>query len=460
MDMKLAVVILAAGQGSRMHSAIPKVLHEIAGRPLLHHVIDAARELQPEQIMVVHRHTNDLVQNACPDPDLTWVEQEQPQGTGHAVQCALSKLAEQIDRVLVLYGDVPLIQPATLKSLLEKSVHGLGLLTLTLDDPNGYGRIKRTKSGRRVLGIVEQKDANPDDLKICEVNTGIMVLPVDRISDWLSRLSRKNSQNEYYLTDIVAMAADGGVSVQVAQPQQAIEAAGVNNRQQLAQLERAKQQMQADSLMLAGVTLQDPDRFDLSGQLHHGQDCTIAPNVVCEGEVTLGNRVRIGANTVLRNVQIEDDTVILENCVLEDTLIGPGSRIGPFARLRPGSKLARETRVGNFVEIKNSRIGPGSKLNHLAYVGDSQIGREVNLGAGSITCNYDGADKHKTVIGDHVFVGSNSALVAPIEIGQGATIGAGSVLNRYVPANALTLTRGQKKTIPDWVRPQKAGKKG
>ncbi len=443
-----------------MHSATPKVLHRIAGLPLLHHVISAAHGLQPEQIIVVHGHAGDIVQAACPDRGLIWVEQEQQLGTGHAVQCALPALVEQIERVLVLYGDVPLIQPATLKDLLEKSRNGLGLLTLELDEPNGYGRIKRDKSGKRVLGIVEQKDATPDELKICEVNTGIMALPVEHIENWLSHLSKANSQHEYYLTDVVAMAAEAGVLVQVAQPCEAIEAAGVNNRKQLAQLERAKQRMQADQLMLAGVTLQDPARFDLSGQLKHGKDCTIAPNVLCEGTVILGHRVQIGANTVLRNVRIADDAVILENCVIENAEIGAHSRIGPFARIRPETRLAEETRVGNFVEIKNAQIGQGSKVNHLAYVGDSDIGQGVNLGAGTITCNYDGANKHTTEIGDNVFVGSNSALVAPVKIGRGATIGAGSVISHSAPADALTLTRGQKQIIPDWQRPRKTRDRG
>ncbi len=438
-----------------MHSAIPKVLHKIAGLPLLHHVINAARGLQPEQIIVVHGHAGDTVQAACPDPDLIWVEQEQQLGTGHAVQCALPALETRIERVLVLYGDVPLIQPATLRGLLEKSRNGLGLLTLTLDNPHGYGRIKKNKSGSRVLAIVEQKDATPDELKICEVNTGIMALPVEHMENWLSHLSKENSQHEYYLTDVVAMAAEGGVLVQVAQPQEQIEASGVNDRKQLAQLERAKQRMQAEELMLAGVTLQDPARFDLSGQLSHGQDCTIALNVICEGKVTLGDRVQIGANTVLRNVCIADDTKILENCVIEEAEIAAKSQIGPFARIRPGTRLAQATRVGNFVEIKNAQIGQGSKLNHLAYVGDSEIGQDVNLGAGTITCNYDGANKHKTVIGDNVFVGSNSALVAPVKIGPGATIGAGSVISHSAPADALTLTRGQKQIVPHWQRPQK-----
>lgn len=443
-----------------MHSAIPKVLHEIAGRPLLHHVIGAARGLQPEQIIVVYGHAGDTVRAVCPDPDLIWVEQKEQLGTGHAVRCVLPALAAQIERVLVLYGDVPLIQPTTLTDLLEKSRHGLGLLTLELDNPHGYGRIKRDKLRRRVLGIVEQRDATPDELEIREVNTGIMALPFAHMANWLSHLSTMNNQHEYYLTDVVAMAAAEGVLVQVAQPRDKIEASGVNDRKQLAQMERAKQQMQAEALMLAGVTLQDPARFDLSGQLEHGQDCTIAPNVICKGKVTLGNRVQIGANTVLRNVCIADDTVILENCVIEEAEIAAQSQIGPFARIRPGTRLGQATRVGNFVEIKNAQIGQGSKLNHLAYVGDSDIGQDVNLGAGTITCNYDGANKHRTEIGDNVFVGSNSALVAPVRIGQGATIGAGSVISHSAPADALTLTRGQKQIVPDWQRPRKIRDKG
>jgi bifunctional UDP-N-acetylglucosamine pyrophosphorylase/glucosamine-1-phosphate N-acetyltransferase len=453
--MTLAVVILAAGQGSRMKSAIPKVLHKLAGMPLLGHVITAARCLQPAQIIVVYGHEGASVQAAFPDPDITWVEQTQQLGTGHAVQQAMPALSQAIDRLLVLYGDVPLIQPTTLQTLLARSAGGFGLLTLSLDDPTGYGRIQRDITQQKVVGIVEQKDANVEQRAIQEVNTGIMALPVQQSLDWLSRLSNSNAQGEYYLTDLVAMAVQEGMPIEVTQPAQAIEAYGVNDRQQLAIAERAKQRMQADDLMLAGVTLQDPQRFDLRGTLQQGQDCTIDVNVLLEGNVSLGNRVHIGANTVLRNVQIADNVTILENCVIEDTSIGPDSQIGPFARLRPGTELAQATRVGNFVEIKKSQIGSGSKVNHLAYVGDSEVGQQVNLGAGTITCNYDGANKHKTMIEDGVFVGSNSALVAPVTLRKNATIGAGSVISQNAPEGALSLTRGNPKVIQNWQRPVK-----
>lgn len=453
--MNLAVVILAAGQGSRMQSAVPKVLHPLANRPLLSHVITAARQLQPAQIIIVYGHTGNLVRSEFSDTDLIWVEQAAQLGTGHAVQQALPALSNDIERVLVLYGDVPLIRSVTLEALLASSTDGFGLLTLSLDNPTGYGRIQRNSESGQVLGIIEQKDASVAELAIQEVNTGIMALPALHLSDWLGRLSNQNSQGEYYLTDIVAMAVQEGFDIQVTQPRQPIEAAGVNDRQQLATLERALQQQRAADLMLAGVTLKDPQRFDLRGELQHGQDCCIDNNVILEGTVCLGDRVRIGANTVLRNVQIGNDVTILENCVIEEATIGSESCIGPFARIRPGTVLAKAARVGNFVEIKQSQIGAGSKINHLAYVGNSEVGQGANLGAGTITCNYDGANKHKTIIGDDVFVGSNSALVAPITLGKGATIGAGSVITQNIPAGALSLTRGKPMHIPDWQRPTK-----
>ena len=453
--MTLAVVILAAGQGSRMKSAVPKVLHQLAGTPLLGHVIAAARCLEPVQIILVYGHAGDLVRQTFPDPDLTWVEQTEQLGTGHAVQQVIPALNSDVDRMLVLYGDVPLIQPATLQNLLAQSMDDFGLLTLSQEDPTGYGRIQRDVTGQKVIGIVEQKDANAEQQAIKEVNTGIMALPVPQAKDWLNRLSHNNKQGEYYLTDLVAMAVQAGVTIRVTQPAKPIEALGVNDRKQLAEAERAKQQMQAEQLMLAGVTLRDPGRFDLRGELQHGQDCTIEPNVIVEGNVRLGDRVHVGANTVLRNVQIADDVTILEHCIIEESNIGSNSQVGPFARLRPGTTLAQAARVGNFVEIKQSTVGSGSKVNHLTYVGDSEIGQGVNVGAGTITCNYDGAHKHKTVIGDDVFIGSNSSLVAPVTLGKGATIGAGSVITRHAPEGTLSLTRGNPVSIPNWQRPIK-----
>ena len=452
--MTLAVVILAAGQGSRMKSAVPKVLHPVAGTPMLGHVITAARCLQPVQIIVVYGHVGDRVRKAFPNPDLTWVEQAEQLGTGHAVQQALPIINANVDRILVLYGDVPLIQPTTLQALLANSVDSLSLLTVSLDDPAGYGRIQRD-TNQQVIGIIEQKDATPEQQAIQEVNTGIMVLPAAHAKGWLERLSNHNQQNEYYLTDLVAMAVQANLTINVSQPVKPIEAFGVNDRKQLATIEREKQRMQADQLMLDGVTLQDPARFDLRGTLQHGQDCTIEPNVIMEGDVHLGDRVHIGAHTILRNVTIADDVTILDQCVIEDAMIGSGSQVGPFARLRPGTRLAETTRVGNFVEIKQSRIGVGSKVNHLAYIGDTEIGQGANIGAGTITCNYDGANKHKTMIEDDVFVGSNSALVAPVTLGKGATIGAGSVITQNTPSGALSLTRGNPVKIPNWQRPKK-----
>jgi len=454
--MKLGVVILAAGQGKRMKSAMPKVLHRIAGKPLLGHVIDCARSLSPVEIVVVYGHGGSQVRDAFADQaTLRWAEQSEQLGTGHAVRQAMPELS-QADQVLVLYGDVPLTRAETLRELVDATGDGFGLLTVTLDDPTGYGRIQRDAAGR-VQRIVEQKDADAELLAIREVNTGIMCLPRARLQDWLSGLSNQNAQGEYYLTDVLERAVAEGIEVRVRQPANTNEAEGVNNRLQLAVLERACQQRQAEQLLHDGVTLRDPARFDLRGHLEHGLDVEIDINVVIEGAVVLGDRVRIGANCVLRNVTVAADVEILENCVLEDAQIGVGSRIGPFARLRPGTELVAEAHIGNFVEVKKSIIGVGSKVNHLSYVGDSQIGAGVNVGAGTITCNYDGANKHQTVIADGAFIGSNSALVAPVRIGRGATIGAGSVIGKDAPDDQLTLTRARQVSL-NWQRPTKGNK--
>ena len=450
---QLGVVILAAGQGTRMRSALPKVLHRLAGTPLLGHVIDCARALSPQEIVVVYGHGGEQVRAAFADqPDLRWAEQAEQLGTGHAVAQALPHLAAA-EQVLVLYGDVPLTRPETLRALLEAASHGFGLLTETLEDPTGYGRIVRNQGGR-VQRIVEQKDANPEELRIREVNTGIMVMPRAALVRWLDGLSNRNAQGEYYLTDVLGMAVAEGYDVQVRQPGSPLEAEGVNNRQQLAALERAHQQSLAAQLMLAGVTLRDPARLDVRGQVAHGEDVEIDVNVLLEGAVVLGDRVRIGANCVLRNARVDDDAQIHENCVIEDAHIGPGSRVGPFARLRPGADLVGGAHIGNFVEVKKSVIGSGSKVNHLSYIGDTEIGVGVNIGAGTITCNYDGANKHKTVIADHAFVGSNTALVAPVTVGPNATIGAGSVISKDAPRDKLTLTRAKQVSV-DWQRPTK-----
>ena len=454
--MTLAVVILAAGKGTRMKSSMPKVLHPLAHKPLVQHVIDTARSLGPSQIVVVYGHGGDQVREVVTDADLSWAEQAEQLGTGHAVQQAMPHIKEA-DRVLVLYGDVPLTSAETLRELLEQAGDGMGLLTINLDDPSGYGRIVRNDKGA-VERIVEQKDANPDELAIQEVNTGIMVFPSEKLSGWLNGLSNNNAQGEYYLTDLLAMAVNDGVSIAVTQPEHQFEADGVNNKLQLAELERAYQRLQADRLMTDGVLLRDPNRFDLRGSLTHGTDCEIDINVIIEGNVSLGNNVKIGANVVLRNVSIGDNTVVVENCIFDDATVGADCTIGPFSRLRPGADLTGGAHIGNFVEIKKSVVGLGSKVNHLTYIGDSQIGAGVNIGAGTITCNYDGANKHTTVIGDNAFIGSNSALVAPVTIGKGATIGAGSVIRKDTPDDKLTLSGGKQVTISNWERPKKQPK--
>ncbi len=452
--MKLGIVILAAGTGTRMKSRLPKVLHELGGTPLLGHVIEVARSLQPNRIAVVYGHGGAAVPNAFAAEDLLWVLQDQQLGTGHAVQQAMSAVAD-VDKVLVLYGDVPLIRGKSLQRLIDTcSGSPLGVMTLNLDQPEGYGRIQRDGAGR-VVRIVEQKDADAEQQAIKEINTGIMLIERAHLQRWLPALSAENAQGEYYLTDIVATAVAEGIEVQTSQPADRVEAEGVNDRLQLAELERALQQRQAQELMRCGVTLADPARFDLRGTLQTGMDVYLDVNVIIEGRVLLGDNVRVGANTLLRNVEVGDNVSIRENCVIEDAVIGEHSIIGPFARLRPGAHLRGEAHIGNFVEIKNSVIGLGSKVNHLSYIGDTQMGAGVNIGAGTITCNYDGANKHRTEIGNRAFIGSNSALVAPVAIGQGATIGAGSVINKDAPEEKLTLSRSPQVTLEAWKRPIK-----
>lgn len=451
--MKLGVVILAAGQGTRMKSSLPKVLHLLAGRPLLAHVLETALSLQPEKTVVVYGHGGELVRETINQSDLLWVEQSEQLGTGHAVQQAMPML-QGMDKVLVLYGDVPLIRKESLQTFLANTASGVGLMTVTLEDPGGYGRIQRDPSGK-VECIVEQKDASEKQLAIPEINTGIMLVDANRLQQWLEALSPKNAQGEYYLTDIIGMAVRDGVDVHVTQPADAIEAEGINDRLQLASLERVLQRWQGEALMRDGVTLMDPARFDLRGTLIAGTDVSLDVNVIIEGRVELGNGVSIGANTVLRNVQVADNVCIRENCVVEDAVIGSDCAIGPFSRIRPGTKLTGGAHVGNFVEIKNSTIGQGSKVNHLSYIGDTKMGSGVNIGAGTITCNYDGAYKHQTTIEDKAFIGSNAALVAPVVIGEDATIGAGSVIARDSAAGALTVARGKQVTIKGWKRPTK-----
>ncbi len=455
--MKLRVVILAAGKGTRMRSELPKVLHKVANKPMVEHVIDTARSLKPDAINLIYGHGGDQLKQAIAGDDLTWVEQREQLGTGHAVQQVIPHLKSS-EKVIILYGDVPLLTESTLIKLVTASANtSLGLLTMTLAEPTGYGRIVRNER-RSVTGIVEQKDANAQQLAINEVNTGIMIADSDKLKSWLEQLSNDNAQKEYYLTDIVAMAAREGVNIATAQPDNAQEVEGANNRQQLASLERALQQRQAEELMTQGATLIDPARFDCRGKLSAGSDVTIDINAVFEGNVVLGDRVVIEPNCVIRNSVIGDDTIIRANSHIEDAKVAKGCKVGPFARLRPGAELADEAQVGNFVEMKKSRLGKGSKASHLTYLGDTQVGEYANIGAGTITCNYDGVNKALTEIGDGAFIGSNSSLVAPVSIGKNATVGAGSVITRAVADEELAVARGKQRNISGWQRPQ--SKKG
>ncbi|MBK1643074.1 UDP-N-acetylglucosamine diphosphorylase/glucosamine-1-phosphate N-acetyltransferase [Thiocapsa imhoffii] len=452
--MKLGVVILAAGLGKRMQSSLPKVLHPLAGRPLLDHVLETARGLAAEAIVIVHGHGGELVRERLADADCRWVVQHPQLGTGHAVMQALP-IVNDMDRILILYGDVPLITVATLQRLLEASAEtALGILTAELADPTGYGRILRDPSGR-VTGIVEQRDASPAQQAITEINSGFLVAERARLETWLSQVGNDNRQGEYYLTDITALAAREGVTIATVQPSRLAEISGVNDRVQLATLERDYQQQAAERLMRAGVTLADPTRFDLRGRLHVEQDVSIDINCVIEGEVWLAEGVQIGPGCVLKDCRIGRGTQISAHSIIEGALVGAEARIGPFARLRPRTQLADRTHVGNFVELKQTQLGTGSKANHLSYLGDAEIGADVNIGAGTITCNYDGANKWQTTIERGAFIGSNSALVAPVRIGADATIGAGSVIARDAPAAELTLTRAKQATIPGWQRPKK-----
>ncbi len=452
LPMRFDIVILAAGQGTRMRSAVPKVLHRLGGKPLLQHVYETAASLSPQTLTIVYGHGGEQVRQCFADWPVDWVEQSQQLGTGHAVQQALPFLNQDI--VLVLYGDVPLLRRETLQRLLAATGENrLALLTVTLADPTGYGRIVRDEGGC-VRRIVEEKDAGPEEKSIREVNTGILAIPLCRLRDWLTRLDNDNAQGEYYLTDVIAMAVADGVAVETvaADPD---EVQGVNDKRQLARLERIYQRRQADTLMEQGVTLYDPSRFDVRGEVTAGRDVEIDVNVVLEGQVRLGDRVRIGAGTVVRDADVGDDVEILPHCVIDGVRIGSGSRIGPFARLRPETVLADHVHIGNFVEIKKSSVGAGSKINHLSYVGDSEVGAGVNIGAGTITCNYDGVNKHRTVIEDGAFIGSDTQLVAPVRVGRDATIGAGSTITRDAPEGKLTLSRSRQITVDNWQRPSK-----
>jgi bifunctional UDP-N-acetylglucosamine pyrophosphorylase/glucosamine-1-phosphate N-acetyltransferase len=452
--MKLSIIILAAGQGTRMYSGMPKVLHAIGGRPMLAHVIDCARALDAADIHVVIGHGAESVREAFVDAGVQWVMQEQQLGTGHAVAQAMPGIADD-HMVLVMYGDVPLVRKTTLEPLCATAAQGfVGLLTAELDDPTGYGRILHHADGS-ISGIVEEKDASSSERNIPEINTGFLAASASALRRWVNALDNSNAQGEFYLTDVVARAVSDGVGVRGISAPSVAEVMGINDRMQLAAQERGYQRHQAEDCMRRGVTLIDPMRFDLRGTLEAGQDVVIDVNAVLEGEIRLGQRVNIGPNVVLRNARIGDDVTILANCVIEDADIGNAARIGPFARIRPQTRLADNTQVGNFVEIKKSDVAAGSKINHLSYIGDSSIGRAVNIGAGTITCNYDGANKHRTIIGDNVFIGSDTQLVAPVTVGDGATIGAGSTITRDAPAGELTLSRTDQQTRKGWKRPVK-----
>ena len=452
--MSLNVIVLAAGQGKRMHSNLPKVLHPLAGRALLGRVIDTARKLEAERIVVVYGHGGEQVRKAFEgEKDLAWAEQKERLGTGHALAQALPLLDKEAE-VLVLYGDVPLIRADSLRALVEASNGGLGVMTAVVDDATGYGRIVRDAAGR-MLRIVEHKDANESERAIREWNTGFLAASAKRLSGWLSRVKNENAQKEYYLTDIIGLAVADGLEVRTTQPSHVWEVEGVNSKRQLAELERIHQREVAHGFLEAGVTLADPARFDVRGTLECGRDVSIDVNCVFEGAVRLGDRVKIGPNCVLKNVTIEAGTEINPFSLLEDAVVGANCRIGPYARLRPGAALSDEVHIGNFVEVKNSRVGKGSKANHLAYVGDSDVGSKTNIGAGTITCNYDGVNKHRTVIEDEVFVGSNSTLVAPVRIAKGSYIGAGSTISKDTPAGQLTVGRARQVSVPAWKPPKK-----
>ncbi len=463
--MDLEIVILAAGKGTRMKSKLPKVLHPVGGKPLLVHVIETALSLAPKKIIVIYGHGGELVKESIAAnldskvaESLQWLEQKEQKGTGHAVQIAEPWLNDA-GKALVLYGDVPLIQSLTLKKLLNydntvEDKPALSLLTMNLADASGYGRILRDIDGH-IKGIVEQKDANQEQLQIKEINTGILAAPVKQLKGWLQQLENDNAQGEYYLTDIVAMAANEDFPINSEQPSTALEIEGINDRKQLAKLERCFQNLQAEKLLLSGVTLRDPHRIDIRGELEIEPDVLIDVNVVFEGMVTIKSGTVIGPNCVLKNTSIGANAVIEANTLIEDSIIGDQCKVGPFARVRPGTHLQKGARLGNFVETKQADIGEGSKVNHLSYIGDAKLGKGVNIGAGTITCNYDGVNKHLTEIEDGAFIGSNTSLIAPVTIGKHATTGAGSAINKNVEDKQLAIARGKQKNITGWQRPEK-----
>jgi len=452
--MSLSVVILAAGKGTRMKSSKPKVLHELARKPLVEHVYDAAKSLGAEEVVVVYGHGGEMVKKACVHFDAKWVEQKEQLGTGHAVKQAFDSVNLQ-NTILVLYGDVPLTSQQTLEDLLEGTENKIGLLTVDLDNPFGYGRIIRS-ADNKVTGIVEQKDANDEQQKIQEVNSGILSCKGETLQRLLSEINNQNSQGEYYLTDIFALAANEGIEIKTSKAKQSYEVEGVNNRLQLATLERIHQRNIANALMTEGVALADPARIDVRGNVSISNDVYIDVNVVLEGDVKIASGSNIGPNCVIMNSSIGENVNIKANCVLENAVVDAGCEVGPFARLRPDTHLYESAKIGNFVEIKKANIGKGSKVNHLSYVGDTEMGENVNVGAGTITCNYDGANKHKTIIGNNVFVGSDTQIVAPVTIADGVTIGAGATITKDVQdEGSLVISRSPQKSIKDWERPTK-----
>ena len=451
--MSFSAVILAAGKGTRMYSNLPKVLHTLAGKPMVKHVIDTCNDIGSSSINLVYGHGGDTMQQVLAKENVNWVLQAEQLGTGHAVNQAVPNLADD-EKALILYGDVPLISAQTLENLLDAQPSGgIALLTVVLENPMGYGRIVRRNGP--VVAIVEEKDASEEQKLIKEINTGVMVANGGDLKRWLASLKNENAQGEYYLTDIIEIAHNEGRAVEAVHPALAIEVEGVNNRVQLARLERAFQCMQAERLLEQGVMLRDPARFDLRGSLQCGTDVEIDVNVIIEGSVSIGDNVIIGAGCVLKNCEIDDNSIISPYSVIEGATVGEACTVGPFARLRPGTELLTGAHVGNFVEMKQARLGLGSKAGHLSYLGDADIGANVNIGAGTITCNYDGANKFKTEIGDDVFVGSDTQLIAPVKVAAGATIGAGSTINRNIGEDELVITRTPARTIKGWKRPTK-----
>jgi len=451
--MQLSVIILAAGQGTRMKSALPKVMHKLAGVPMLEHVYNRSMELGTDDVHIVFGHGGEHLHDYCSDFNVEWVLQDKQLGTAHAVQQASTHI-DNDHIVLILYGDVPLIKSATLRTLIDNVTAGtISLLTVDLQDPAGYGRIVR--EGNEVIAIVEHKEATDEQKQITEVNTGILAIQAGMLNDYLNKIDNNNIQGEYYLTDIIELAVKDGKKIITSQPENTYEVEGVNDRSQLSRLERIRQQELAEAIMTDGVTVADPSRIDIRGELNVGNDSYIDVNCIFEGTVTVGQNVTIGAGCVITDTTIADGCVIKPYSVIEKALIDKHVEVGPFARLRPGTQLKQNSKVGNFVEVKNTQLGEGSKASHLTYLGDTEVGSKVNIGAGTITCNYDGANKHKTIIKDGAFIGSDTQLVAPVTVGENSTIGAGSTITRDTEDGELTLSRSAQKTIKGWERPKK-----